>query len=460
MIRRMSRSIVFVVVLTGLSWTAVASATPVERRLHIEQAAASSFLWNDWNRFQENYHPSYVGDDDPKTAWTEGADGNGEGQWLRMPVTEMDGATRLRMKIRAGYFKSPSLYRANARAREITIKLLPSEVKKKVALEDVEDWQEITVEQPAGKLEAVEIIVDAVYPGTKYTDLCVSDVQLYVTAETPENPAYEKSKLARLKAWKGERAEAARLFKASSGKDLPLLGSYRLTSTPMKDDPPSLWEKCEGDHVCWTRESLKLAAAGPLKERHAAALALAAEVLDGKGLAPGRVAPGDRRALPIVDGIEVPELWHHLEHDFNNQGLAMPLLASVASLRADQLGALEERELPPLASVLEAKAPGCKGKKPKNVIWMRRDRTGAGGPEAVRALLIAQCGRIEVREGYADVGALQVAVYDAEGRLELTAGPGYVNGFSWSETNVLSGGRGVTWDGRTFELTAPEIAAR
>lgn len=458
MIRSMSRSIIATLVL--FCAPAVALATPVERRLHIDEASGSSFLWNDWNRFQENYHPSYVGDDDPKTAWTEGVDGQGEGQWIRLPVTEMDGATKVRVKIRAGYVKSHSLYLANSRVKEMTIKLLPTDVKKKVALQDVEDWQEVTVEQPAGKLEAVELTVDAVYPGTKYTDLCISDVQLYVTAETPENPAYEKSKLARLKGWKNERAEAARLFKASAGKDLPLLGSYRLTSTDAKDDPPSLWEKCEGDNVCWTREMLKMAAASGLKEKHAGAVAIAAEVLDGKGITPGRVAPSDRRALPIVDGIEVPALWSHLEHDFNNQGLAMPLLASVASLRSDQLGALEARDLPALQTVLDAKAPGCKSSKPKSFIWMRRDKVAGGGPEAVRALLIAQCGRIEVREGYDDVGALQIAVYDAEGRLELTAGPGYVNAFRWNETNVLSGGQGIAWDGRTFELTAPEIAAK
>jgi hypothetical protein len=451
----------FGTILGLLCLPALALAEPVERRLHIDQAAASSFLWNDWNRFQENYHPSYVGDDDPRTAWTEGVDGNGEGQWIRMPVTEMEGATQLRMRLRAGYHKSHSLFLANARPKEITIKLLPSNVTRKVTLEDSESWQEVVVTQPAGKLDGVELIMGAVYPGTKYTDLCISDVQLYVTAETPENPAYEKSKLARLKAWKGERLDAARMFKNSSGKDLPLLGSYRLTSTPHRDDMPPLWEKCQGDDVCWTRETLAIAAAGgPLKEKHAAALAVAAEVIAGKGLAPGRVAPSDRRALPIVDGIEVPELWHHLEHDFNNQGLAMPLLASVASLRSDQLGALEARDLPALEAVLDAKAPGCKGAKPKNFVWLRRDKPAGGGPEAVRALLIAQCGRIEVREGYDDVGALQVAVYDAEGRLELTAGPGYVNAFRWSETNVLSGGAGIAWDGRTFELLPPEIAAR
>ena len=38
-----------------------------ERRLHLVSAEASSYLVNDWNRFQENYLPLYIDDDDPHT---------------------------------------------------------------------------------------------------------------------------------------------------------------------------------------------------------------------------------------------------------------------------------------------------------------------------------------------------------------------------------------------------------
>src|SRR5512143_3727607 len=101
----------------------VAAADPTERRLHADQVSASSFLWNDWNRFQENYHPLYVSDDDPKTAWVEGVEGNGAGEWLRLRVTEMDGATQVRLHVRNGYQKSASLFAANARPKDVTIKL-------------------------------------------------------------------------------------------------------------------------------------------------------------------------------------------------------------------------------------------------------------------------------------------------------------------------------------------------
>ena len=80
-------------VLLALSAGSAHADEGIERRLHVATANASSFLWNDWNRFQENYHPNYVADGDPKTAWVEGADGNGEGEWLKLPLTELANTT-------------------------------------------------------------------------------------------------------------------------------------------------------------------------------------------------------------------------------------------------------------------------------------------------------------------------------------------------------------------------------
>ena len=42
------------------------------------------------------------------------------------------------------------------------------------------------------------------YEGSKYTDLCVSDLEVYVTGLTAENPAFEKSKLDQLLAVEDE----------------------------------------------------------------------------------------------------------------------------------------------------------------------------------------------------------------------------------------------------------------
>ena len=221
--RRGSGFMVVVLLMTATA-AATPSSSPRERRLHVAAAEASSYLVNDWNKFQENYLPLYVGDDDPRTAWNLKTEGIGE--WLRLKVTPMVGATKVRLKVRNGYQKSEKLFAANSRARAITLVLLPGGKTVDVELADKNGWQELAVEQPAGALEAIELRVKSVYPGKKYDDLCLSDVQLFVTATSSDNPAFEKQHFDKLLAWKRERAEAAKLFQTALGKTLPIAPQY------------------------------------------------------------------------------------------------------------------------------------------------------------------------------------------------------------------------------------------
>src|SRR5688500_7426646 len=93
-----------------------AFAAPTERRLHSDTVEASSFLANDWNKFVESYHPNYIADDDPATAWVEGNAANGAGEWVRIEVSSYE-TTKTRVRIRNGYQKSKELFKANARAK-------------------------------------------------------------------------------------------------------------------------------------------------------------------------------------------------------------------------------------------------------------------------------------------------------------------------------------------------------
>src|SRR5689334_20650221 len=103
--------------------SSAALAAPTERRLHTDNVEASTFLWNDWNKFVENYHPNYVADDDPATAWVEGAKSSGAGEWLRIQVTPLDKTTQVRLRVRNGYQKSKDLWKANARAKAVKVRL-------------------------------------------------------------------------------------------------------------------------------------------------------------------------------------------------------------------------------------------------------------------------------------------------------------------------------------------------
>jgi hypothetical protein len=439
------------------------AAGPTERRLHSDQVEASSFLWNDWNRFQENYHPNYVADDDPRTAWTEGAATSGAGEWLRVRTTELAGTTRVRLRLRNGYQKSARLFRANARAREVTIKLLPGGVTRELVLADQQGWQEIALEQPAGPLAGVEIAVRSVHEGTKYTDLCISDVQVFATSTARENPAFEKGKRKELLAWKAARVKAARLFRGKPA-DVPLHPAYQVEKREVEG--ADLWEACAEDpdetktkrddyrssrERCWTGKALALARKDPdFARAWGKLLPIAEQALAPApvGFVPATLAPTDRRPVPGVDGLYVPGLYYGIEPSYGYEGFELPILGGLAALRGESLRPLERKGSASLDQVLAMEAPGCRTSQGASYAWLHRSKLAGEeeGRDVVRALVLVRCGQVEVRDGLADTAQMQVLVYGDDGNLGLVAGPGYVNGFSWSTQGgklVLAGGRRV-----------------
>jgi hypothetical protein len=371
----------------------------------------------------------------------------------------MDGATRARLRIRNGYQKSHSLFLKNTRVKDATLKLLPGGTTTKVTLADKEGWQEVVVEQPAGKLTGIELTVATVYPGTKYTDLCISDIQVFVTAETPENPTFEKSKLDKVLAWKAERLAAAKAF-AAGARELPFLASYQLHE---RDDEgkSDYWDKCgrpEADALCWLVASLDLA--GDLEKGHHDAFAVARQALAAKELVPGRLAPADARVIPPVDGLYVPGIFGGSDGP-QSGGLALPIADLVAALEANKMGALQVEGADVKAALWEAaaaKAPGCSAKEGRLYTWLLREKIAGGaeaGRSAVRAALFVRCARLEMRDGPHNMATTQLAVYDAAGHLELTVGTGYVASFSWTKDgdhDVIAGGKALYADGRVAEL--------
>lgn len=423
--------------------SSVAVAAPTERRLHTDNVDASSFLWNDWNKFVENYHPNYVADDDPKTAWVEGAKGSGAGEWVRFQVTPLDGTTKLRIKIRNGYQKSKELFRANARAKDVTVTLLPSKVERKLTLADKDGWQELVVEQPKGQLRAVELKVTSVYDGTKYADLCISDLQVFATSETADNPAFEKSKHAKLMQWRAARIAAAKLF---AGKpDLPLYPAYQVTSTPTKLDADgidlaAMVESAAKDPVFAKEWKDALAIAGVVTQK-----------LDALGRV--QIAPRSTTKLVAVDGAHVTQIYDIATGEgpyHRTDAFRLPMLGTVASLFADQLRVLDIKDKQTISAFEGAKGP-C-----KDTLWAaRRDTKEATGPAQVQALVLGRCAKVEGREGSWDARVLELLVFDATGKVVLVAGDGHVEGYRWATDKgraMIAGARSlVTLDGVVIE---------
>jgi hypothetical protein len=431
------------IVAAALVVPATAGAAPVERRLHSSSLEASSFLWNDWNKFQENYHPNYVADDDPKTAWVEGAANSGAGEWIRINVTDLDKTTKVRLKIRNGYQKSKGLFAANARAKDIVVRLLPSKTEVKATLTDKDGWQEVAVSQTAGKVRAVELAVTSVYEGKKYADLCISDIQVFATSETPDNPAFEKSKRKELLAWRSARVAAAKLF-AKRKVDLPIHTGYKATVT----------DKEVGCNACEIAAMITAATADPGFKEWKATLAIAATTAaDLEKLPRGQLAPTSKQSLPEVDGLVAVYLENVQNQWYPEDGLHLPLIDSVSAMFADQLRVLDVKDKT-TPSDFAGEDKKCKG---DDMTWVKRvPAADKSGPDVVQAVLVGRCGMLEERDGSYRASGWELLVYGAEGRLELVIANGMIDGYRWATEDgkpMVVGGRSMLGQGKIIETT-------
>lgn len=203
------------------------------QRLHAEEATASSFLQSNWNKYQENYHPNYALDDDPKTAWVEGAEGDGLGEALTIPLSNLASARAVRVVLFNGYQKSATLLAANAAPKELTVTVKgpggQEAARKQLTLARKMGPQSFDI-PVSGPVVEVVLTVDSVHPGSKYRDTCLSDVQVFVDSEVPYNAKAEKAKREALLRWKKERLATAKYYAA-----LPRTYPYASTHFEMKE---------------------------------------------------------------------------------------------------------------------------------------------------------------------------------------------------------------------------------
>lgn len=433
--------------------TAAPTAAAIERRLHSENIDASSFLWNDWNKFVENYHPNYVADDDPATAWVEGAKGSGAGEWLRIQTTPLELTTRIRLRVRNGYQKSKDLFKANARAKDVTVRLLPSKIEHRVALADKDGWQDITLDQPSGVIGTVELVVTSVYEGSKYEDLCISDVQVFATSQTPDNPAFEKSKHAALMAWRAARLSAARTFTAKK-TELPLYPAYAIDAKDLAFD--------SGGDIAGMIEAAGKDPA--FAKEWKAALAVAADTADGfEALPRAQIAPTSMTKLVEADGLQIARVQNVADGlgsggYYDEGALRLPMLDYVSTLFAGQLRLLDVKDTTKVSAYL-ADESRCKA----DVTWVRRAQPKEqNGPAQVQALVVGRCAKVSTRSGSYNSRAIELDVYDAAGHLVLAVGGGHIDGYRWIDEAgrpMLAGGRALLSQGKTIEAKKREAIA-
>jgi hypothetical protein len=230
---------------------AAAPALADYKRLYAEEAEASSFLKSNWNKYNENYHPSYILDDDPKTAWVEGVSGVGQGQHVEWTVSTIDQVRSVKLRIRNGYQKRKGLLKANGAPSRLEVELFDAKGKKTGGgawdLKRKMGWQE-KVFPVKGGFAKVKLTIAAVKRGTKYQDTCISDAQVLVDADVRYAASVEKRKREKLETWIKERKKTAAYF-ASLPKQYPFASTHFSRGRELEGKPAgarAMFEMPEG----------------------------------------------------------------------------------------------------------------------------------------------------------------------------------------------------------------------
>lgn len=135
------------------------------------------------------YAASRLSDGDVATAWAEGANGDGIGEIVLLPID-----TSKPIRIRAGFAKSQALYTANNRPRDIKLYVISAGkfdatqsgviyenlsvvLTHSAALADRNEFQTIVLPpHTAGQHSLLAIEIRSVYRGTRYRDTLISEV--------------------------------------------------------------------------------------------------------------------------------------------------------------------------------------------------------------------------------------------------------------------------------------------
>jgi hypothetical protein len=145
------------------------------QRHHIEVTCSSTLIDKD-NKFL--YDIDNIFDNDDNTAWVEGAEGDGIGEWVQF---DFDKEYKVgRIDIISGYSKSRAIFKANNRIKNLEL-IFSDGSKISLDLKDTMDLQQIKIEPRVTK--SIKFVIKDVYKGSKYKDACISEMKLWESAK-------------------------------------------------------------------------------------------------------------------------------------------------------------------------------------------------------------------------------------------------------------------------------------
>ena len=139
----------------------------------IDDVYATSYLIEERLGF---YHkPSNVIDGNNATAWVEDADGQGEGESLTIELDDTYAVSGF--VINAGYQKNTEVYDNNSRPKELIVTFSDGQ-SFMVELDDYYGAQKVVLDSSI-ETTSVTFTINDVYPGSKYEDTVISEIQLF-----------------------------------------------------------------------------------------------------------------------------------------------------------------------------------------------------------------------------------------------------------------------------------------
>lgn len=143
----------------------------------ISSVSASSHLEEYYESTGHLYHvPENTIDGSYRTAWVENADGDGIGEWIKLSFDRT--YTINGIEISNGYKKSADLYAKNNRPRQVRLHFSDGSYQDYDLTDTFEGAQRLTFPEPV-TTNSIMIELLSVYPGTKYQDTCITELQVF-----------------------------------------------------------------------------------------------------------------------------------------------------------------------------------------------------------------------------------------------------------------------------------------
>jgi hypothetical protein len=125
-----------------------------------------------------NFRPPNLVDDDLTTAWSEGKDGPGTGEWVRFEFLEPIVVDHL--EIANGYQKDDERFFATARVEALKLEF-SNGATQLVELLDTKDLQSITT--PHRATDWIKLTIVSVFPDYEWDNASLSEIRIYAVSD-------------------------------------------------------------------------------------------------------------------------------------------------------------------------------------------------------------------------------------------------------------------------------------